>query len=248
VTTDAFDQQVRSVASLSEPVRLELYRYVVAQPEPVSRERAASGVGVAHHVAKFHLDRLEEDGLLEVEYRRPPGRSGPGAGRPAKLYRRSARHIAVSLPERRYDLAGHVMAEAVSAASRAGLPMDDLISEAAHVAGRALVERAGEPGARPADPLGAATGALAANGYEPRLADGRITLTNCPFHDLAASHPALVCALNLDLINGLLGTLGSAGLSATLDPSPGRCCVTVTVTAYRPAGRPQMCPGAQPGV
>jgi predicted ArsR family transcriptional regulator len=225
VAADAFDQQVNSVAALGEPVRRELYRYVVAQSEPVSRERAATGVGVAHHVAKFHLDKLEEDGLLEVEYRRPPGRTGPGAGRPAKLYRRSARHIAVSLPERRYDLAGHVLAEAVDAAQRAGLPLDHLISEAAHAAGAALAEQADS---RPADPLGALTEALAANGYEPRLADDRMTLANCPFHDLAASHRELVCALNLDLINGLLGTLGPAGLSARLDPAPGRCCVTVT--------------------
>jgi predicted ArsR family transcriptional regulator len=240
VAADAFDQQVNSVAALGEPVRRELYRYVVAQSEPVSRERAATGVGVPHHVAKFHLDKLEEDGLLEVEYRRPPGRSGPGAGRPAKMYRRSARHIAVSLPERRYDLAGHVLVEAVGAAQRAGLPMDALISEAAHAAGAALAgqaRQAGEPGARPADPISAATEALAANGYEPRLADGRITLANCPFHDLAEIHPALVCALNLDLINGLLGTLGPAGLSAELDPSPGRCCVTVTAAPSKTARR-----------
>jgi len=238
VTADAFDQQVTSVAALGEPVRRELYRYVVAQPEPVSREHAANGVGVPHHVAKFHLDKLEEDGLLEVEYRRPPGRSGPGAGRPAKLYRRAARHIAVSLPERRYDLAGHVLAEAVSAAQRAGLPVDDLVRSAARAAGRALVARPGGPGTRPADPLGAATAALAANGYEPRLADGRITLANCPFHELAASHRALVCALNLDLVKGLLGTLAPAGLSARLDPSPGRCCVVVTGPAATGRSKP----------
>jgi len=78
------DTALRSVASLGEPVRLTLYRYVVAQAEPVSREQAAAGVGVAHHVAKFHLDRLEDDRLLEVNYRRPAGRTGPGAGRPTK--------------------------------------------------------------------------------------------------------------------------------------------------------------------
>ncbi len=234
MTADDFDTQVSSVAALGEPVRRKLYRYVVAQPDPVSRERAADGVGVPPHVAKFHLDKLEEDGLLDVEYRRPPGRSGPGAGRPAKLYRRAARHIAVSLPERRYDLAGYVLAEAASAAQRAGLPMDGLISEAARAAGRRMVEQvrqAGQPATRRADALNAAAGALGANGYEPRLADGRITLANCPFHDLAASHRALVCALNLDLINGLLGALGPAGLSARLDPAPGRCCVTVTTAA-----------------
>ena len=76
MTPEDFDAQVARVAALGEPVRRSLYRFVVAQPDAVSREQAAAGVGVAHHVAKFHLDRLESDGLLEVEYRRPPGR-GP---------------------------------------------------------------------------------------------------------------------------------------------------------------------------
>ena len=113
----AIQAQLRSVASLAEPVRQTLYRFVVERSQPVSREQAASGVGVAHHVAKFHLDKLEEDGLLEVEYRRPAGRTGPGAGRPAKFYRRAARDIAVSLPERRYELPGRLMAEAITAST-----------------------------------------------------------------------------------------------------------------------------------
>src|SRR5690242_11670803 len=116
--SDDFAADVVRVAALNEPVRRELYRYVVAQDEPVSRDKAAAATGVAHHVAKFNLDRLVADGLLDVEYARPPGRGGPGAGRPAKLYRRSAREIAVTLPERRYDLAGGVLAEAVTIAGR----------------------------------------------------------------------------------------------------------------------------------
>jgi len=215
---------------LGEPIRRELYRFVIAQPEPVSRERAAAGVGVPHHVAKFHLDRLEEDGLLEVEYRRPPGRTGPGAGRPTKLYRRSGRHFAVSLPERRYDVVGRILAEAVASAEAAGLPIDGMVADAARAAGRALGEQArpAEPGPDPRDPLDAAGQALAANGYEPRVADGRITLVNCPFHELAEEHRSLVCGLNLDLINGLLDALPADGLCATLDPIPGRCCVAVS--------------------
>jgi Predicted transcriptional regulator len=51
-------------------------------------------------------------GLLDAEFRRLTGRSGPGAGRPSKLYRRSAREIEVSLPERRYRLAASWLAEA----------------------------------------------------------------------------------------------------------------------------------------
>src|SRR3954471_16126267 len=111
---DDFEARVAGVAALAEPIRRALYDYVVAQDGPVGREQAASGVGVAHHAAKFHLDKLVETGLLDAEYSRAPGRRGPGAGRPAKRYRRAHRDIAVSLPERRYDLAAHVMAEAVT--------------------------------------------------------------------------------------------------------------------------------------
>jgi predicted ArsR family transcriptional regulator len=221
-SVDDFDQRVTSVALLGEPIRRALYRYVVAQAEPVSRERAAAGVGVPHHVAKFHLDKLEEDGLLDVEYRRPPGRTGPGAGRPTKLYRRSARPIAVSLPERRYDLAGRVLAEAITNAQRNGVAVDRLVAEAARAAGRAL----GDEQESVTDPLEAARQALAANGYEPRVENGRLTLANCPFHALAETHRDLVCGLNRDLIDGLLDTL-PGNLRAHLDPAPGRCCVTV---------------------
>lgn len=219
---DDFDHQVTRIALLGEPIRRALYRYVAAQAEPVSRERAAAGVGVPHHVAKFHLDKLEEDGLLDVEYRRPPGRTGPGAGRPAKLYRRSARPIAVHLPERRYELAGRILAEAVSNAERTGAPVGPLVADAARAAGREL----GSHAAHVDDPLDAAARALSANGYEPRVEGPRLTLANCPFHALAASHRDLVCRINRDLVDGLLEPL-PGDLHATLDPAPGRCCVTV---------------------
>ena len=123
-----FDSRVESIAALGEPVRRALYQFVVQQGTPVSRDQAAQAAVLQHrghlttgrlHLAKRSLDRLEQDGLLDVEFKRPPGRSGPGAGRPAKLYRRAARELAVHLPERRYDLAARIMADAISA-SRPG--------------------------------------------------------------------------------------------------------------------------------
>jgi len=230
VPTDDFDADVASVAALGEPVRRALYRYVVSQEGPVGREEAAAGIGVAHHTAKFHLDKLVEDGLLDVEYRRPPGRTGPGAGRPAKLYRRADREIAVSLPERRYDLAGRVMAEAISEAKRAGTPVDDTLTEAARSAGREIGEQArGLLGSHrtPEDALRAVGEVLAEQGYEPRLRAGCLTLGNCPFHSLAQRYRDLVCRMNLDLIDGVLDGLEPASLHATLDPSADCCCVVV---------------------
>ena len=54
--------------------------------EPVGREQTAADTGIPLHTARFHLERLVDEGLLATEFRRLSGRSGPGAGRPAKLY------------------------------------------------------------------------------------------------------------------------------------------------------------------
>ena len=70
-------------ALLDDPVRRKLYDYVVAQGREVSRSEAAEAVGIQRTLAAFHLDRLVETGLVDVTFRRPAGRAGPGAGRPA---------------------------------------------------------------------------------------------------------------------------------------------------------------------
>lgn len=248
MNTQDFDSRVTSIAALAEPVRRALYLYVVGQPEPVGREQAAAAVGVAHHVAKFNLDKLEEEGLLDVQFSRPPGRRGPGAGRPAKLYRRTAREIEVSLPERRYDLAGQVMAQAITAAERTASPISDALAHAARKAGRALgPEVRAKAGARVsrAGILRALGDVLAEHGYEPRVAGKAITLANCPFHSLAQNHTELVCGMNLDLMNGLLEDLSPGDLHARLTPTPGRCCVTIEpASGSAPRLRPPRLPTA----
>lgn len=223
-----FDADVTSLAALGDPIRRALYKFVVERAEPVSRDQAADGLGIAHHVAKFHLDKLEGDGLLDVEYRRPPGRSGPGAGRPAKLYRRSSRAIAISLPERRYDLAGHVLAEALTTIADTGRPAAEALHAAAEATGRALARGLpASPVQSHAERVRAIREALAANGYEPRSNGADIELANCPFHTLAQQYTDLVCTMNLDLIGGLLDEIGHTVMQARLEPSPGRCCVTL---------------------
>jgi predicted ArsR family transcriptional regulator len=235
------DNALRSVASLGEPVRRTLYRYVVAQADAVTREQAAAGVGVAHHVAKFHLDRLEADRLLEVDYRRPAGRTGPGAGRPTKYYRRAAGEIAVTLPERHYDLAGRIMAEAITTAAESGAKLRDSLHVAAASNGAKLGTEAAEAaGRRPsrATMARAICEVLDDNGYEPNASPTCITLANCPFHSLAQDYTDLVCGINLDLVGGLLDALDEPAWQAKLDPAPGRCCVTITHASPHPAKRP----------
>ncbi len=225
---EGFDARVSGIATLGEPVRRALYRFVVGQRAPVNRDQAAEGVGVPHHVAKFHLDKLVEDRLLETEFGRPAGRSGPGAGRPAKLYRRSSREVEVSLPDRRYDLAGSLLARAVTDAERDGVAVREALARAAQSMGVALgTDARSRAGTRPsrAALAAAAKDVLEELGYEPRPDAGGVELVNCPFHALAEDHPDLVCTMNLELMMGLLTGLDHAGLDAGLDPGPSRCCV-----------------------
>ena len=210
-------RDVESLAALGDPLRRRLYEFVVAQREPVSRDQAAEALGIARHAVKFHLDRLEGEGLLEAVFSRPSGKVGPGAGRPAKFYRRAAREFAVSLPERRYDLASRIMAEAITASERDGVPITDAVAAAAHRAGR---EHAASTSA-------SLDQVLADLGYEPRSDEAGIKLANCPFHSLVGDYTELVCGLNLNLINGLLAELGQPALRAELAPEEGWCCVRI---------------------
>src|ERR1700760_2881343 len=102
-------QDLPSLSSLDDPARRRLYEVVTLQSGPVSREEAASGAGIGRALAVYHLDKLVESGLLTASYQRPPGRSGPGAGRPAKMYARSDREFAVTVPPREYELAAGLL-------------------------------------------------------------------------------------------------------------------------------------------
>ena len=226
---DDFARQVSGIGALAEPARRELYRYVVAQSEPVGRDQAAAGTGIPRHVVKFHLDKLVDEGLLETEYRRLSGKQGPGAGRPAKLYRRAARDISVSLPERHYELAGQVLAAAVEEAAGTGRPVLTAVARAAASAGRQIgtQTRAATELASTTSSMTAIAEVLASHGYQPRVQPARLVLANCPFHALAKQHTELVCGMNLELIAALTDELGHTEVEVHLDPAPDRCCVTL---------------------
>ncbi|MEU6774672.1 helix-turn-helix domain-containing protein [Streptomyces sp. NPDC046759] len=217
-------EDIDAIAALQDPVRRRLYEYVAAQGREVGRNEAAEAAGVARTLAAHHLDRLAEAGLLESGSRRLTGRSGPGAGRPAKVYTRARAERSVSLPARDYRTAAELLAEA---AEQAGL--DAELCAAARRRGEAL-----RGSAAPCGGLEQAVEMLAARGYEPHLegAEGAtgaaarvVRMRNCPFHAVAERFPPLVCGMNLALLEGLLGTDGP--VHARMDARPGDCCVVV---------------------
>jgi len=205
------------VAVLADPVRRALYHLVARSADPVSRDMAADALGLPRSTAAFHLDRLAAEGLLAVDYQRLHGRTGPGAGRPSKLYRRADVEVAVTVPERRYDLAGELLAAAVAESTTTGAPVAKVLPRLARGAGRRL----GADGDSLRD-------VLEHHGFEPRPdSDGGAVLANCPFHRLARRFTPVICGMNLELLRGAAETTGDDEHALVLDPAPGRCCVRI---------------------
>lgn len=214
--TDPIDR----VSALAEPVRRRLYEFVARRGEAVDRDEAAAAVGIGRPLAAFHLDRLVAAGLLDVVFRRRSGRTGPGAGRPAKFYRRSAEDaVSVQLPPRSYDLAADLLASGVERDPDARTAVID----EAHRRGTSMAQGSASAGTSGPEAL---TNLLEGLGYEPFTDDDdAIRLRNCPFHELSTSHRELTCAMNFALLDGASSAIDATGFRAEPQPREGRCCV-----------------------
>lgn len=206
------------VAGLADPVRRRLYAVVSDAAEPITKDDAAAAVGISRSLAAYHLERLAADGLLATSFARRSGRQGPGAGRPAKLYRPARTEVQLQLPPRDDRLLAQLLAAAIEASDSAE-------------AREALMEAARAEGGRAARELtgGEREGVLsllASRGYAPCVRDGDIRLRNCPFHHLVNDHRDLVCTLNLALLDAMV-TRKAKRYHAELDPQPDDCCVVL---------------------
>ena len=221
--------QLSALSALGEPSRRGLYDYIASAGDWVGRDEAADAVGIQRGVAAHHLDRLADEGLLEVDYQRLTGRTGPGAGRPAKVYRRSRSDFEITLPPRDYEFAGRLLADAIADAQTTGRDVSEAVDHAAKSAGRhlgkAMTERRGR-GRSAASARKAALDVLSQHGFEPHEEeDGTVVLRNCPFHLLAKTHTDLVCGMNHCLIDAAIAELEDTDLAASLEPDPELCCV-----------------------
>ena len=209
------DRRLAALASLGDPLRRDLYHCVAGRDGGVGRDEAAATVGVSRALAAYHLDKLVEAGLLDTRFERRTGRRGPGAGRTAKLYLRSADPVEVALPARNYELIAGLFASAVEAEPSGGARAS--VARAARSLGAEVAAEARDAASVPS--------LLADRGYEPYEDEGVLRLRNCPFGRLAEAHRDLVCHANLAFLEGLVQGHRRSGLRAVLEPRPGRCCV-----------------------
>jgi predicted ArsR family transcriptional regulator len=207
---------VATLGSLTDPVRRRLYEYVRDCDHAAGRDEAAAATGIRRTLAAYHLDKLVDAGLLRAAYTRPSGRSGPGAGRTAKIYSPTEQEMVVSVPPRDYGLLASLLVSSVERDDTGAV--QDAVNRTAYDTG----ERLG------ADSDGNLLEVLSNCGYQPRTdGGGRVELCNCPFHTLSEGHRDIVCGLNLHLIRGILDSTGQQDAQAELAFRPNRCCVTI---------------------
>lgn len=219
------DCRISQLTILGDRLRRSMYLLARKRPAGVKRDEVAAELGISRRLAAFHLDKLAQEGLLDFHYARPPGRSGPGAGRPAKVYRAVDPGVEVSLPERRYDVMGQVLAESVAGSEERARHAMDLAYKTGLEIGQQVKrdERLRPPGAERA--MSVMSEVLEDHGFEPFQSGDELSLLNCPFHAMAQQNPGLVCGMNQRFLEGILRGLGNESLDAVLQPTPGQCCV-----------------------
>ena len=229
-------EKTSAIAALADPLRRRLYALVRSAGHPVTRDEAADATGISRSLAAFHLDKLVDRGLLTFDYARSEGRTGPGAGRPSKVYEPSDVEVEVSIPERQYDVIGKLLVDSIMAepgrAARAEVAANVAAREGRRVGEEVRRDlRLRPPGTERA--LAATADILRDRGYEPYPAeDGSLRLRSCPFHAVARHAPEVVCRMNRQFIDGIVRGIGNETLEASLEPTPGQCCVVL-----RPAPR-----------
>lgn len=164
--------------------------YVRGSAEPVTADDAAAGLEVHRSVARARLERLAGAGLLVTSFRRRSGRTGPGAGRPAKLYSAAPETRALEFPPRHLpDLVGRLLEE-IPTAGR-----EEALRRAGEDFGRDLARTAGlQPSRNAEEGLERVCAAVRSLGFQAALEsyDGDsavIGTPTCPLRPLVTEQP-----------------------------------------------------------
>src|SRR5581483_4394850 len=92
-----------ALEAVGTPELREALAFVRGHPAAVTADQLAAATSVHRNVARNRLDRLAEAGLLVTRFERRTGRSGPGAGRPAKVFAPAPETAAIEFPARHYE-------------------------------------------------------------------------------------------------------------------------------------------------
>ena len=193
-----------------DPTRRSIYRHLRGCDTPQSATEVAEVFGLHRTVARAHLEKLGDLGLVSTSTRRRPG-----GGRPAKIYAVTDARLEVMLPPRRYERLARLLLQLVQETLE-----PDVAAATATALGRAFGRQTAEEfagdGAQAPVRLSpravmdwmeiAGYGAtLGANGHGETV----IEVHNCVYRELSKDFPEVVCAFDRSMLCGMLGVESS---------------------------------------
>lgn len=222
------DQLDALTSALGDPTRRGIYVAARESAEPLTASQVARLFDIHPNVARHHLDHLVSDGYLEVTRKRPSGRNGPGAGRPAKCYTVTDKAIDLHYPERHPELLVQLLLDVISE-----IGSDDISEVARRVGKRHGSQLAAEVGVPEQEGYEVAVTAVAramtGAGFtmSADIDMERLITSCCPFGEQAIAHPHVVCSLDQGLVEGLMGDVEGCG-APTVRPhaAANDACVT----------------------
>jgi predicted ArsR family transcriptional regulator len=214
--------------ALGDPTRRAIYIAVRESAEPMTSGAVAELFDIHTNVARHHLDKLAAEGYVQVSHRRPNGRSGPGAGRPAKCYEVTEKPIDLHFPARRHDQLVDLLIRLVNRLSTGDV--SSVAEDVGREYGRELAAEIGTPeDSGYEESVMAVAKAMTGLGFHmsPDLDGRRLLTSSCPFGDAASGHPEVVCSLDRGIVGGLFEALRQP-CEPVLHPNadPVEACVT----------------------
>lgn len=196
--------QLDLLKALGDNTRYAIYLELARSPRPLATADISESLGLHPNTVRPHLERMREAGLLDVQV------GGRGdVGRPQHRY-----SIAADAPSLGFEPPTMpVLARMVLAmAARLHASADD-----AEAVGRTEGASRAVPYERAPSALEALVSDLDRLGFDPLVTDrpgdddaAVIAFGHCPFADLAAQHPDLVCGLHRGLVAGFVAEMGDA--------------------------------------
>jgi predicted ArsR family transcriptional regulator len=193
-----------------DPTRRSIFMHLRRVEGPLTATQVADEFGLHRTVARAHLEKLGEVGLLVTGTRRRAG-----GGRPAKTYELSQERLEVMLPPRRYERLSRNLLRLIAA------ELDPAVAEtAAFALGRAYGEETASVIAGDCErtPVRLAPHAVAAwmdeSGYNATITEEPsgavvVEVRNCVYTELAREFPDIVCPFDRGTLCGMFGVPAS---------------------------------------
>lgn len=196
--------------AVGDPELRDALLFARGRPRPVTADDLAEAQAVHRNVARSRLERLVEAGLLAPGYERRTGRTGPGAGRPAKTYTVTPQLAAIEFPARHYESLFGFLVDGLAAGGRKqrlheiGVAFGEELAQAAKLRRSASLRAA----------CGGVCEAVGRLGYQASIdevtADRAVLRTpTCPLRSLVRAHPE-AALIDRGMWSGLVARASSA--------------------------------------